>query len=425
MSRPLAVIVLAAGLGTRTKVSTPKVLLPLCGRTLIESVLDTLRELKPAKTVLVLHHGKAQVEASLAGRKELCFVDQGEPKGTGHAVQVAMEALTDFEGDIAVVYGDVPLLTAETLSQLCAVRGDAAAAILTAFPVDPFGLGRILRDEVGAVTGVREQKDCSEDETTIGEINAGIYCYDAALLRDALGKLSCDNAQNEYYLTDTVELMLQAGESVETIAVADPDEVLGVNTLGDLSMVRAAMQNRILSEHLQNGVMIEDPATTYIDYGVTIGRCTRILPCTMIRRGVEIGEDCEVGPFSHLRVGARLEEGAQVGNFVEVKQSTLGPGTKAKHLTYLGNAEIGAGANIGAGTITANYDGKNKSKTEVADGAFIGSGTVLVAPAKVGKNAMTGAGAIVVRNTEIGDDEVFVGIPARALARQAKTEGER
>lgn len=422
MSRPLALIVLAAGLGKRTKVSVPKVLLPICGRSLLASVLDTAQALEPQRNILVLHHGKDQIEKSLADRNGLTLVDQGEPRGTGHAVQVAAGELEDFDGDLLVLYGDVPLLRPETLHALCGARGSAAACILTAYLEDPSGMGRILRGPDGEFLGVREEPDCSDDELLIDEINAGIYVFDAKQLFSVLDQIGKDNAQGEYYLTDCLELLLQADAQVETIAVDDPEEVIGVNSLADLCDARAVMQERILIEHLENGVIIEDPSSTYIDFGVKIGADTRILPCSVIRTGVEIGAGCEVGPFTHLRVAAQLEDGAEVGNFVEVKKSRLGPGVKAKHLSYIGDATIGARANIGAGTITANYDGKAKHHTEIGENAFVGSGTVLVAPCSMGEGSMTGAGAIVTRNTVIGEGEVYVGVPARLLDKNRASQ---
>lgn len=420
MSRPLAVIVLAAGLGTRTKVSVPKVLLPLCGRTMLTTVLDAVGALEPTRTVVVLHHGKDQVEAAIADRQGLTLVDQGTPRGTGHAVQVAVDAIPDFEGDVLVVYGDVPLMTTETLAELRAARpAGGGASVLTAFPEDPTGLGRILRDESANLLGVREERDCSPEEAEIDEINAGFYCFDAATLRPLIAELSDDNAQGELYLTDTVEMLIAKGETVTAVVAEDPDDVLGVNDLRQLALATEIMRERILLEHLANGVRIEDPGTTFIDHGVRIGRDTRILPCTVIRSGVVIGEDCEIGPFSHLRVGTDLADRAEIGNFVETKKARIGAGTKAKHLTYLGDVTIGTKSNIGCGTITANYDGKNKFETVIGDGAFVGSGTVLVAPARLGDRSMTGAGAIVTRNTELGADDVWVGVPAKRLGSRA------
>jgi bifunctional UDP-N-acetylglucosamine pyrophosphorylase/glucosamine-1-phosphate N-acetyltransferase len=420
MSRPLAVICLAAGLGKRTKVSTPKVLLPLCGRTLAACALAATAPLRAARTVVVLHHQKDAVEASLRQAvgstiSELRFVDQGAPKGTGHAVQVAMAALADFAGDVLVVYGDCPLVTTATLQRLVALRGDAPCSVLTACPEDPDGLGRILRDGAGRFVGIREQRDCSDEELGIGEINAGFYCFDSGALRQALQGLRPDNAQGELYLTDAVASFAASGADVPTLEAEDPSEIQGVNSLADLAVARLIVQERILLEHLANGVLIVDPGTTWIDHDVRIGADTRILPCTVIGSGCVIGSHCEVGPFAHLRVGTVLEDGAEVGNFVEAKKSRLGAGTKAKHLTYLGDTTIGQKANIGAGTITANYDGVDKHVTRIGDRCFVGSGTVIVAPSELGDDSMTGAGAIVTRGSVIGAAEVWVGVPARKL----------
>ena len=425
MSRPLAVLILAAGLGKRTKVPYPKVLLPLCGRSLVGTVLDTVAELEPERTIVVVSHGKEKVAEHLAGRPGLTLVDQGVPQGTGHAVQVAMPALEGFEGDVLVQYGDAAVISAETLQALRDERGDAAMSMLSAVLPDPSGLGRVLRDESGELVAVREERDCSEAERAIDEINAGFYCFDSAKLPAALAAMTPHNAQGEYYITDSIEFFLGRGDGVVAVQTEDADEVAAVNSLDELALVQQILRERILLGHLAAGVIIDDPSTTYIDHGVEIGPGTRILPCTVIHGGVVIGAGCEVGPFTQLRVGVVLEDGAQVGNFVEVKKSRIGKGSKAKHLSYLGDTTIGERANIGAGTITANYDGVAKHATVIEDGAFIGSGTVLVAPSRVGKGATTGAGAIVTRNTAIGDGEVFVGVPAKKLQRkQSEVEGK-
>jgi len=421
MPRPLAVICLAAGLGKRTKVSIPKVLLPLCGRTLAACSLDASQALKPARTVVVLHHHKDRVEQALADRAGITFVDQGKPLGTGHAVKVAMTELTDFDGDVLVIYGDCPLMTTETLEALLQARGEAPLSALTACPEDPTGLGRILRDEEGRFVGIREQKDCSPEEDAIDEINCGFYAFDATALRPALEALRPDNAQGEYYLTDLVSYFVELGSDIPTLQAEDGSEVLGVNSLTDLAVARMVMQERILLEHLGNGVMIDDPGSTYIDHDVQIGANSRILPCTVIGTGCRIGVDCKVGPFAHLRAATVLEDGAEIGNFVEAKKTHVGRGSKAKHLTYLGDTTIGARANIGAGTITANYDGVNKNQTRIGDGCFVGSGTVLVAPAAMAPRSMTGAGAIVKPGTELGPGEIWVGIPAHKLKQRSPT----
>jgi bifunctional UDP-N-acetylglucosamine pyrophosphorylase/glucosamine-1-phosphate N-acetyltransferase len=414
----LAVICLAAGLGKRTKVNMPKVLLPLCGRTLAACVLDATSALGPRHTVMVLHHQKEKVQQALADRQGLKFVDQGKPLGTGHAVKAAMTALADFDGDVIVVYGDCPLMTAPTLQMLRDARGEQACAMLTARPANLSGMGRILRDGKGRLLGIKEERDCTAEELEIDEINPGFYCFDAAALRPALAALRADNAQGEYYLTDVVGHFVDSGAAVQTVEIEDADEALGVNSLADLAVARMVMQERILIEHLQNGVLVVDPSTTFIDHGVTIGADTRILPCTVIGSGVAIGSHCEVGPFAHLRAGTVLEDGAEIGNFVEAKKSHIGAGTPAKHLSYLGDATVGRDANIGAGTITANYDGVNKHATTIGDRCFVGSGTVIVAPSRLGTDSMTGAGAIVKRNSQIGDGEVWVGVPAHLLKRR-------
>ncbi len=422
MSRPLAVIALCAGLGKRTKVNTPKVLLPLCGWPLAVSALAAARGLGPQRTVVVVHHQAQRVRAALAAHEAvtgpLTFVDQGEPRGTGHAVQAAMAALADFRGDVLVIYGDCPLITTDTLAALREAREDGPCSLLTAFVDDPTGLGRILRDDDDRFVGIREQRDCSAEETAIDEVNAGFYCFDAERLAPALARLSPNNAQNELYLTDVIADFVAAGDEVPTLEIGDATEIQGVNSLRDLALVRTVMQDRILLEHLDRGVIITDPATTFIDQDVRIGADTRILPCSVIGAGCTVGAGCEVGPFAHLRAGTVLEDGAEVGNFVEAKKTRLGAGAKAKHLTYLGDAVIGARSNIGAGTITANYDGVHKHETRIGERVFVGSGTVIVAPSQLGDGSMTGAGAIVKRGSQIAADEVWVGVPARFLKRR-------
>lgn len=428
MSRPLAVICLAAGMGKRTKVSMPKVLLPLCGRTLASSALLACRGIgsggsEPDRIVVVLHNQMERVQSSLekalAGTfTNVDYVDQGAPKGTGHAVQVGMQPLDGFVGDVLVIYGDCPLMTAETLGDLRELRGDAACSALTAYPDDPHGLGRILRNEEGHFIGIREQKDCSDEERRIDEVNCGFYCFDSEALRPALAKLSPNNAQGEYYLTDVIADFVEQGQILPTMEAVDLAEVQGVNSLADLSLVQSVMQERILIRHMNNGVLVIDPAATWIDHDVEIGSDTTILPGTVIGTGCKVGNGCEIGPFAHLRGGTVLEDGAALGNFVEAKKTHMGAGAKAKHLTYLGDAVVGAKANIGCGTITANYDGVNKHQTQIGERAFIGSGTVLCAPATVEADAMTAAGSVVKPGTHIKAQELWLGVPARYVRQR-------
>ncbi|MCA8975800.1 MAG: bifunctional N-acetylglucosamine-1-phosphate uridyltransferase/glucosamine-1-phosphate acetyltransferase, partial [Planctomycetes bacterium] len=351
---------------------------------------------------------------------DLRFVDQGPPRGTGHAVQVALAELQDFDGDVLITYGADPLVRTETLAALVAMRGGdggAPCSVLTGCVDDPTGYGRILRDDDGRFVGIREHRDCDEEELLIDEINVGFYCFDRRALAASIGDLGSDNAQGEIYLTDVPIGMARSGE-VPTLQLEDPSEMQGVNTLAELAIARSLLQERIMLEHLDNGVMIIDPATTWIDAGVEIGADTVIRPCTVIAAGCRIGSGCDIGPFAHLRAGTVLDDGAEIGNFVEAKNSHLGARAKAKHLTYLGDATIGPRSNIGAGTITANYDGRNKSKTTIGERCFVGSGTVIVAPSTLADGAMTAAGAIVRRGSELGPDEVWAGVPARLLKRR-------
>ena len=298
--------------------------------------------------------------------------------------------------------------------------------MLTSCPDDPRGFGRVVRDEQGStVRRIVEDKDATPEERSIPEVNLGVYAFDGAALLELLPRLQSNNRQGELYLTDVVGMLVEAAKPVHAIELESVEEGIGVNSLADLAEARWVLQERILQAHLDNGVYIEDPASTYIDHGVEIGEGTKILPCTVIRGGVKIGKGCEVGPFTQLRPGTVLEDGAEVGNFTECKNARLGRHSKAKHLAYLGDAVIGAETNIGAGTIFANYDGRHKHTTHVGDKAFIGSGTVIVAPNTIADNATTGAGAVVTHDAGIGKGEVWVGVPARPLRKTEATAASR
>lgn len=423
MGRAETVIVLAAGQGTRMKSAAPKVLHPLCGRPMIAWVLDQARALDPERIVVVVGHGAERVREAVArepGADRVRFALQAEQRGTGHAVQTAAAELASDPGTVVVLYGDMPLLEPETLEVLCEVRaglGPEGLALLTAQVDDPRGFGRVVRDGQGGLARIVEERDADPGQREIPEINVGVYAFPGALLAGALAELRPHNAQGELYLTDAVAGFVAAGRPVETLEVLDPEEVIGVNTLAHLAEARWALQARIHEEHMERGVFIEDPASTYIDHGVEIGVGARILPCTVIRAGVRIGAGCEVGPFTHLRAGTVLEEGAEVGNFTECKSTRLGPHAKAKHLSYLGDADIGARVNIGAGTIFANYDGVHKHRSVVGERSFVGSGTIVVAPNQLGAGSTTGAGAVLTRDAGVGAGETWVGVPARRLSR--------
>jgi bifunctional UDP-N-acetylglucosamine pyrophosphorylase/glucosamine-1-phosphate N-acetyltransferase len=423
MGKAGTVVILAAGAGKRFLSSRPKVCQLLCGRALIGWVLDQARALEPERIVVVVGHGADEVRAAVdaerlsdADRARVRFVLQAERRGTGHAVLQALPELGRND-PVLVLYGDMPLLRADTLEQLCSARARARAVMLSAVVTKPRGFGRVVRAG-GRFTGVVEEKDASREQKEIREVNVGVYAFARADLERFLPRLTDRNAQGEFYLTDVPALLLAEGGTVDALQLEDEREAIGINTIEHLSEARAELQRRILSKHMDAGVHVEDPATTYIDHGVEIGAGTRILPCTVIRAGVRIGADCEVGPFTHLRAGTVLANGAEVGNFTEAKNAQIGEHTKAKHLTYLGDVTIGHHANIGAGTIVANYDGKKKHRTVIGDRAFVGSGSVLIAPCQVGEGALTGGGAVVTRNSNVPPGEAWVGVPARPLARK-------
>jgi bifunctional UDP-N-acetylglucosamine pyrophosphorylase/glucosamine-1-phosphate N-acetyltransferase len=337
-------------------------------------------------------------------------------------LQVCLPALGADPGRVIVLYGDMPLLSKISLEQLCEAQASTSggAAILSAQPAHPRGFGRVVRTSAGEVARIVEEKDASAEIKALREVNLGVYCFQGAELVRILPTLSNANAQKEFYLTDVIEKLVAAGRKVRAVMLDDEAEAIGVNTLAHLAEARAAIQMRILERHLLAGVFIEDPNTTFIDHDVEIGVGTKIHPCSVIQSGVKIAANCDVGPFAMIRGGSTLAEGAAVGNFVEVNRSRLGKKSKAKHLAYLGDATLGERVNIGAGTVFANYDGKTKSPCKVGDGAFVGSGTILVAPVDVGAGATLGAGAVVTRKSVVAPGELWVGVPARAVPRPPK-----
>jgi bifunctional UDP-N-acetylglucosamine pyrophosphorylase / glucosamine-1-phosphate N-acetyltransferase len=445
MSRPDTVVVLAAGQGKRMQSEGAKVLQPLCGRPMLAWVLDQALALEPKRILVVVGHAADEVREAIAklglgGRVQ--SVLQEPQRGTGHALQCCLPSLGADPGLVVVLSGDMPLLSAASLQRLLAAQAATAdaesergASLLTATPADPRGFGRVVRkgpietamgkraegktaEGTGAVVGILEEKDATPEVRAIREVNLGVYAFRGADLARLLPELKSNNAQGEFYLTDLVSKLVASKRRVEAVVLEDEREAIGVNTLAHLAEARQELQMRILEQHMARGVSIEDPDTTYIDHGVEIGAGTRILPCTVIRAGVAIGKHCEVGPFTHLRAGTVLEDGAEMGSFTEAKQSRLGAGSKAKHLAYLGDARIGKGVNIGAGTIFANYDGRAKHESRVADRCFVGSGTIIVAPATIGEGATTGAGAVVTRQSEVPPGETWVGVPARPLKKK-------
>ena len=446
-ARPLHVIILAAGEGKRMKSARPKVLQPIAGRPMLGRVVDVARALG-AEAIHVVHgHGGDQVREAFAAEADLRWAEQARQLGTGHAVQQAMPAVPD-EGHVLVLYADVPLIRTESLRALLEAPG--ALAVLAAEPADPTGYGRLLLDGNGRVRAIVERKDADPAQRAIRIINTGIIAADAHALRDWLSRLRTDNAQGEYYLTDVFAMAAEAGQEAAVVRVGDAVETEGANDAWQLAALERAWQRRAAQELALQGVRFADPARfdlrgrvqagrdveidvdVVLEGEVELGDGVRIGPFCRLRNvrigagtvvqahcdieGAQVAADCTIGPFARLRPGTELAEGVHVGNFVETKKARLGPGSKANHLSYLGDARIGAKVNIGAGTITCNYDGANKSETVIGDGAFIGSNTSLVAPVSIGARATIGAGSVITRDAPEGQLTL-------ARGRQATIEG--
>ena len=431
------------------KSSVQKVLHKAAGRSLLGHVLASVAPLRTARTIVVTSARKDEVGSSLEaeGFRGLDLVVQDPPRGTADATRVALEALDEVQGQILLVPGDAPLLNFHSLKALVLEHEarHAAASFMSARATDPTGYGRVIRDEDGRVLKIVEHREATEQERSVDEINTSVYVFDLERLRDALGKVDDANAQGEFYLTDVVELFHNEGDVVAAYRTKEA-AVQGVNSRSQLARVTAELRRRECERLMEGGVTIIDPATTYVDATATVAQDVVIHPfsfiegATVIQRGAEIGPqarlvdseveegarvsyavviesslgpDSSVGPFASLRPGTRLERGAKLGTFVESKKTVLGAGSKANHLSYLGDTEIGEGVNVGAGTITTNWDGENKHRTVIEDDAYIGSDTMLVAPVRVGRRAATGAGAVV--RDDVPDDALAVGVPARII----------
>ena len=397
------------------KSALPKVLHEVCGRSLIEHVLDISRQLGSSKTCIVLGHGIEKVQAHLP--KNILTVEQKKLLGTGDAVKITEKIFQSYQGDILILCGDTPLLKVETIRSLIKKHRStkAVATVLTAVVHDSRGYGRMIRDNHGNVIAIREESDCDEIERNIKEINSGVFCFNAKVLFENLRKIKVNSDKGEYYLTDLIALLSGKDLRIETVTTPEPAEGWGVNTRQDLAACAAVMRQRILQDLMLSGVTIIDPTTTHIATDVKIGLETVIKPFTVIENHVVVGKNCVIGPFAHLRPGTCVDDNVEIGNFAEVSRTTVGSGTFVKHFSFLGDAIVGRNVNIGAGTITANYNGKEKSRTVIGDGAFIGSDSILVAPVKIGKKAMTGAGSVVTAGKVVPDGKVFVGVPARMV----------
>lgn len=397
------------------KSSLPKVLHQVAGKSVLEYVLDVVRSLK---TYCVVGHGAEQVKKIIG--PSVTYVLQDKLLGTGDAVKRVAPHLKGFNGHVLVLCGDTPLLQRQTVNQLLArhKKLKAAATVLSAVIDDPQGYGRMIRDGKGNLIGIREQKDCSVEESKIREINVGMYCFKAKELFAVLNRLKLNARKKEYYLTDVIALLLADGKAIASLVTDDASVAFGVNTRRDLAQAEKIIRGRIIDRLMARGVGIIDPATTYVEAGARIGEDTVIYPCSYIHRDVTIGKGCSIGPFARIRPGSRIADGVEVGNFAEVSRTRLGKKVFVKHFSFLGDAVIGARTNIGAGTITANYDGVNKNETVIGEDVFIGSDSVLVAPVTIGNKALIGAGALVKRGAKIPSGMVAVGSPARVIKKR-------
>ena len=416
--RPIAALILAAGRGERMNSDLVKVLHKAAGIPLVEHVIRTVREAGVKQVAVVIGTQGEQVRSFLSG---VTFFEQTIRLGTGHAVLQAKRQFQNFSGDLLVLPGDAPCVQHETIAELLNAhnRSRAVASILTADVADPKGYGRIIR-RGEEVIGIREHLDASEEERSITEINSGIYAFNARRLFQALASLKRNTKKKEYYLTDVIEAFVNADETVRAHKIENEREILGVNTRKELSVAHQILNARELERHSKAGVTILDPSQTVIAKGAKIGRDTIIHPFTWIEGDVTIGAKCEIGPFAKVRSGSKIGDQVVIGSFVEVVRTKIGSKTFVKHLTYLGDAQLGKNVNVGAGTITANFNGKTKNKTVIGDGAFIGSDTVLIAPVTLGQRVRTGAGAVIAAGQKIPTGKTVVGIPAKIVQKNKR-----
>ena len=412
----IAAIVLAAGRGTRMKSDIPKVLHNIFGKPMVSYVLESLKAAGITHVITVAGYGSGALSKAIGTK----IVIQKKLLGSGDAVASAKKLLGGHRGQIIVTCGDMPLMSARTIKKLILKQRSSGASLTlaTATVKDPAEYGRIVRNASGAVSKIVESADIKDAADEINEVNTGTYCFRAKDLFEALKRVKPNPRTGEYLLTDTVEILDKAGKKIKSVEVEDPLEMTGINSRRDLAEATLILKDKAINEAMLSGVTVEDPLTTTIYPDARIGRDTVIHPNTFIGPRVEIGRDCHIGPFARLTSSVKVGSNVIIGNFVELVRTTIGDDCRVKHHTYLGDAVLGRKVNIGAGTITANYDGKNKNKTIIRENAFIGVGSVLIAPLVIGKNATVGAGCVVLKRHNVPEGETVVGVPAKILERR-------
>ncbi len=418
--KDVTAVILAAGMGTRMKTDIPKVLHMVASRTLLERITSSLKSAGIEDIFAVIGY-KAEMIESLF-REQMRFIRQPELLGSGDALAHAVDFMTDRENAVLVTCGDTPLITKATYRKIIKAQAeeDASCVLLTSVVDDPSSYGRIVRGEAGEIARITEEKDLSAEEKKIKEINVGTYCFKKGELARYIREIEMNEKKKEFYLTDIVDILKKNGKKVISVS-CDSSEHIGVNSREDLARVNTMVYRKKAKELMEAGVTIVDPDSVYIDDSASVGKDSIIFPGTVIEGEVKIGKGCRIGPFARLRPGTRLKNNVEVGNFVEICRSELGNNTRVKHHSYLGDTVAGRDVNIGAGTMTANYDGKNKYRTLIGDGAFLGVGSVLIAPVVIGPKAVVGAGSVVTKNRDVGKGRTVAGVPAVDITEKRKT----
>lgn len=404
------------------KSSLPKVLHPICSKPMVSYVIEAARKLEPKKIILVISRKKPGLKAVLD--KDVKVAYQEKPLGTADATRAAKGEIPTNVKDVIVLYGDTPLLTESTIRSLYDFHTgkNASCTVLTTFLDNPKGYGRILRNETGQLIGIVEDKDANFQQKSIREVNTGMYCFKKEDLLEGLEHVKPLSRGGEFYLTDILSWLFNKNKKIDACVADSFNEVLGVNSQVELAEAAAIIRKRTVAKFMESGVCITDATVTFIDETAKIGPGTKIFPFTVIEKNVVVGRDCILGPFCHLREGSVLKDRVSVGNYTEIKNSSVGDDTRIRHIAYLGDTTVGKKANIGAGTVVANFDGKKKHKTVIKDKAFVGCDTVLIAPVIVGKNSVVGAGSVVTKNRNVPDNAIVAGVPARVLK---KAKGQR